>query len=64
MNLRDLVAIGAFVVPVIMAVLVSVAYAMNAAEAVVAVLGSLAGVSFGWPGRVIAALFKTKEGEE
>jgi len=64
MNLRNLVAIGAFAVPIIMAVLVSVAYAIDAAEAVTGVLGSLAGVSFGWPGRIIAALFKTKEGEE
>jgi len=64
MNLKALVAIGAFAVPIIMAVLVAVAYAVGAADAVAAVLGSLAGVSFGWPGRIIAALFKTKDDTE
>ena len=63
MNIRTLVAVGAFAVPVIMAVLVAVAYALGAADAVAAVLGSLAGVSFGWPGRIIAALFKAKDDE-
>ena len=47
MNLRNIVAIGAFAVPVLMSVLVAVVYALDAAEAVTAVLGSLAGVSFG-----------------
>ena len=61
MNLRNIVAICAFAVPVVMAVLVAVAYAVGAADAVAAVLGSLAGVSFGWPGRIIASLFKSKE---
>lgn len=51
-------------VPVAMAVLVVVSYALDAADAVVAVLGSLAGVSFGWPGRIIAALFKAKDDGE
>jgi len=63
-NLRNIVAICAFAVPVIMAALVAVAYAVGAADAVAAVLGSLAGVSFGWPGRIIAALFKTKDDGE
>jgi hypothetical protein len=64
MNLRNIVALCAFLVPVAMAVLVVVSYALDAADAVVAVLGSLAGVSFGWPGRIIAALFKTKDDGE
>lgn len=64
MNLRNIVALCAFAVPVVMAVLVAVAYAVGAADAVAAVLGSLAGVSFGWPGRIIAALFKTKDDGE
>lgn len=61
MNLRNIVAICAFAVPVVMAALVAVAYAVGAADAVAAVLGSLAGVSFGWPGRIIAALFKAPD---
>ena len=60
MNSRTFAVYACFVVPVIMAVLTLLAHVVGAGEAS-AVIGSLAGVSFGWAGRVIASFFSAKD---
>lgn len=60
MNGKTFATYASFVVPVIMATMTLIAYGVGAKEAT-AVIGSLAGVSFGWAGRVIASFFGAKD---
>ncbi len=60
MNGKTFATYASFIVPVIMATMTLIAHGVGAKEAT-AVIGSLAGVSFGWAGRVIASYFGSKD---